>query len=454
MAYYSLKSYKLESSPWQIFCALSRRRKVFFLDSSLSRGQEGRFSFLGSDPFYVLRGEHPGIFNKLKVLLDRYKISAVGTDIPFLGGAVGYLSYDLGLRLEEKAAPRKKISAGAPGYYFAFYNQALIIDRAKERVYIFACGFPEKNPRMGRLLAEKNTALLEQALRSAKKISCLKKRAYSGQQAQALSSSFSRAGYIGAVKKAKAYIKAGDIYQVNLSQEFSCRSALSAREIYSRLRRLSPAHFSAFLDCGDFQILSSSPERFLQARGDFVTTRPMKGTRSRSRDRACDIRLKRELIQSRKDKAELMMIVDLERNDLGRVCSYDSVKAVSLRCLESYRTVYQTTATISGRLYPGKDRIDLLRACFPGGSITGCPKIRSMQIIEELEPHRRGIYTGCLGYLSFNRNMDLNILIRSIFKKGSRVSFAAGSGIVADSIPEKEYRETLVKARAMKEALL
>ncbi len=453
MAYYILKQYELRSSPWQIFSALSPGRHSFFLDSSLSRQAQGRYSFLGSGPFSILKGDKPGIFCRLADLLSRYKIYASRTDIPFLGGAVGYLAYDLGLRLEEKVIPKKKTDSPAPGYYFAFYNKALIIDHLKKKVYIFACGFPEKNRRLNRLLAQENAGSLAGTLACAEKYASGGKGVRSGLKPVVLSSSFSKNGYIAAVKKAKEYIKAGDIYQVNLSQEFSARSTLPAIDIYARLRRLSPAHFSAYLDCGVFQILSSSPERFLQARGRHVFTRPMKGTRPRARDKLSDIRLKEELIASRKDKAELMMIVDLERNDLGKVCSYDSVRVKRLRCVESYRTVYQTTAVISGKLYPGKDRIDLLRACFPGGSITGCPKIRSMQIIEELEPHRRGIYTGCLGYLSFNGNMDFNILIRSILMAGNKISFGAGGGIVADSLPGKEYEETLVKARAMKEAL-
>ncbi|MEW6171281.1 MAG: anthranilate synthase component I family protein, partial [Candidatus Omnitrophota bacterium] len=184
-----------------------------------------------------------------------------------------------------------------------------------------------------------------------------------------------------------------------------------------------------------------------------VMTSPMKGTRPRSNNNKKDNFLKKELLKSIKDKAELMMIVDLERNDLGRVCSYNSIKVNSLRNLEKYKTVYQTTATISGKLHPTKNIMDLLKATFPGGSITGCPKIRAMQIIEELEPHRRGIYTGSLGYISFTGDMDLNILIRTILKIKNQVYFQVGGGIVADSIAEKEYEETLVKAKAMKEAL-
>jgi para-aminobenzoate synthetase component 1 len=268
-----------------------------------------------------------------------------------------------------------------------------------------------------------------------------------------LSSNFTKEGYIQAIKKAKDYIRKGDIYQVNLSQRFKTQTTYLASEIYENLRKISPSFFSAFLDCGDFQILSSSPEGFLRLDKDYVLTRPMKGTRPRSLDKNLDKRLKKELLKSPKDKAELMMIVDLERNDLGKVCNYYSVKVESLRSLEEYSTVFQTTATIKGILHKDKDRIDLIKACFPGGSITGCPKVRAMEIIEELEPNPRGIYTGSLGYLSFSGNMDLNILIRTILKKEDKVYFGVGGGIVADSQPENEYAETLVKAKAMMQAL-
>jgi len=228
---------------------------------------------------------------------------------------------------------------------------------------------------------------------------------------------------------------------------------LSPIELYSSLRNVNPAPFSAYLDFGDFKILSSSPERFLTLRGSFVSTRPMKGTRPRSINLIEDKRLKEELLNSQKDKAELIMIVDLERNDLGRVCEYGSIKVTNLRNLEEYSKVFQTTAKVEGILHKDKDRIDLIKACFPGGSITGCPKIRAMEIIEELEPTKRNIYTGSLGYLSFSGDMDLNILIRTILLKGNKIYFQAGGGIVYDSDPEEEYQETLDKARALLETI-
>lgn len=470
MVYYILKSYRLKVDPFRIFEVLKRQRNCFFLDSSLNSNPLGRYSFLGIDPFYILEsknqpafakasagcppkrcesGQNP--FPKLREILGRYKISLPRNNLPFLGGAVGYLSYDLGLILEKKVNIKPKTDLGIPDCFFAFYNTVIIIDHLKKLLYIFSVGFPEKNYRLAKLLSESNFKKIYNLL-SKTEITQSYKKINKSQTAQ-LNSNFTKEEYLSAIKIAKEYIREGDIYQVNLSQEFMVESSLSSFEIYRRLRQISPSYFSAYIDVSDFQILSSSPERFLKLEGDTVTTRPMKGTRPRSKNRLKDSKFKKDLLASAKDKAELTMIVDLERNDLGRVCNYDSVRVSALRELEEYSTVFQTTATVEGRLHKDKDRIDLLRACFPGGSITGCPKIRAMEIIEELEPNRRSIYTGCLGYLSFSGGMDFNILIRTILKKDNQLYFGVGGGIVADSKPEDEYEETLVKARAMVEAI-
>jgi para-aminobenzoate synthetase component 1 len=451
MAYYTWKSYKLKNDPWEIFCALGGEKNLFFLDSSLSNTKLGRFSFLGFAPFRVLaiRDELP--FAKLREVLRQYQLKGLKTDIPFLGGAVGYLAYDLGFLLEKKVVPRPKSPVALPQAFFGFYNSVIVLDRQKRLLHIFCLGFPEKNYCLQKSLAGENLKKTIRLLAGARREERFPKAR--AKAATPLRSNFSRQDYLRAVRRAKDYIRAGDIYQVNLSQEFSAQTLHSAGEIYRRLRRLNPTPFAAYLDCLDFQVLSSSPERFLSLRGDLVTTRPMKGTRPRSPDQRRDRALRKALLNSPKDKAELVMIVDLERNDLGRVCSYNTVRASQLRQMEAYRTVFQTTATVCARLHKGKDGLDLLAACFPGGSITGAPKIRAMQIIEELEPHRRSLYTGSLGYLSFSGDMDFNILIRTILKKNNSVRFAVGGGIVADSSPESEYQETLVKARAMTEAL-
>lgn len=453
MAYCTLNSYKLKVSPLQIFDALKNERNLFFLDSSLNSNDSGRYSFLGIDPFFILetKGENP--FQGLRVLSERYKLALPKNYPSFCAGAVGYLSYDLGFLLENKLKKSRNDDLKIPECHFGFYNTAIIIDNVKRRLHIFTVGFPEKKYNLQKSLCDLNLKKIQKLLLKADYAALPVSRDRVSGNAAEIRSNFTKEKYLAAIKRAKQYIKEGDIYQLNLSQRFQAGTNLSGAEIYKRLRKLSPSFFSAYLDTGNFQILSSSPERFIKLCADKVVTRPMKGTRPRSVNKSEDRRLKNELIRSAKDKAELMMIVDLERNDLGRVCEYDSIKVSSLRELEEYSTVFQTTATVSGRLHKDKDRIDLLRATFPGGSITGCPKIRAMEIIEELEPDRRSIYTGCLGYLSFTGSMELNILIRTILKKDDKIYFGAGGGIVADSKPEDEYEETLVKAKAMRKAI-
>ena len=414
----------------------------------------GRYSYLGIDPVFVFRNNGQDPLKKIGKILEKYPMAAPKNGMRFLGGAVGYLTYDLGIQLEKKLKFSPKPGLGVPDCAFGFYNTVVIIDHFKRSLNICASGFPEKNYLTAKLLARENLKKMERIISQStdEKDGSLKNQQMVN-PAVDLKSNFSKAEYLRAVKRAKAYIRAGDIYQVNLSQRFQAKTNLSACQIYQRLRQINPACFCAYFDAGDFQILSSSPERFLSLEKGKVTTRPMKGTRARSANRKKDLLLKADLLKSAKDKAELVMIVDLERNDLGKVCSYDSIAVTNLRKLEKYNTVYQTTATIEGKLFPAKTAIDLVRACFPGGSITGCPKMRAMEIINELEPDRRSIYTGALGYLSFSGEMDFNILIRTILKKDKRIYFGVGGGIVADSSCEEEYEETLVKAKAMFEAI-
>jgi para-aminobenzoate synthetase component 1 len=255
------------------------------------------------------------------------------------------------------------------------------------------------------------------------------------------------------VRRVLEYIAAGDVYQVNLSQRFSSRGSFDPLELYLRLRDRSPAPFAAFLRWRDLAVVSASPEWFYQTRGDQIVTRPIKGTRPRGRTEDDDARLAAELAASPKDRAELTMIVDLERNDLGRVCRYGSVVVRDALRLESFAQVHHLVATVEGRLRPGVGPTDVLRAMFPGGSITGAPKIRAMQIIDELEPHCRSLYTGAIGYLTRGGSSAFNIAIRTILVEGDRASYQVGGGIVADSEPEAEYEETLAKGRALRAVL-
>ncbi|MBC8000992.1 MAG: aminodeoxychorismate synthase component I, partial [Opitutaceae bacterium] len=265
--------------------------------------------------------------------------------------------------------------------------------------------------------------------------------------ASAISSSLSRDQFLIAVDRAHRYIRAGDIYQVNLAQRLTATWSGSGWDLYQRLAAVSPAPFSAFVDCGDFQIASSSPELFLRLSGSHIQTRPIKGTRPRSADPVRDAQLTYELQTSAKEMAELVMITDLMRNDLGRVCEYGSIHVPELVRLERYPQVQHLVSTVEGRLRDDQTHYSAFASCFPGGSITGAPKIRAMEIIDELEPVTRGPYTGCIGYLGFNRESQLNIAIRTALCRDGLAHFHVGAGIVADSIPAAEYEETLAKAR-------
>ena len=262
-------------------------------------------------------------------------------------------------------------------------------------------------------------------------------------------SQFDRATYLATVGRVLDYIAAGDVFQVNLSQRFTAWGRPEPLDLYLRLKAESPAPFAAFLRWDDLAVVSASPEWFYQTRGDLIVTRPIKGTRPRGRDLDADARLAAELSASPKDRAELIMIVDLERNDLGRVCQYGSIRVRDPLKVESFAQVHHLVATIEGRLRPEIGPIDVIRAVFPGGSITGAPKIRAMEIIDELEPNRRSLYTGAIGYLSRGGSSAFNIAIRTILVEGERASFQVGGGIVADSDPEAEYEETLAKGRGL-----
>ncbi len=268
-----------------------------------------------------------------------------------------------------------------------------------------------------------------------------------------LRSNFTPEEYKRAVNKVREYIAAGDVFQVNLSQRFEADLEIPPFELYKRLRTVNPAPFASYLNLPGVAIVGASPERFLKVRSDLVETRPIKGTRPRGGDCIEDERLAYELIHSNKDRAENVMIVDLERNDLGRVCHYGTVKVTELAILETFPTVFHLTSTVIGRLRRGKSNIDLLKATFPGGSITGAPKVRAMEIIDELEPTKRSVYTGSIGYLGFNEDMDINIVIRTFLIKEGKAYFQVGGGIIYDSEPEAEYIETLDKARALIRAL-
>jgi para-aminobenzoate synthetase component 1 len=452
----------------QAFEAFKDRPFSFFLDSGMGPQRLGHYSLMGSDPFLIMRSRGRDInlirpdgekavsgnpFDVLGELLQEYKLDGNPTALPCVGGAVGYLSYDLGHFIEK--LPSKAVDdLQVPECYLGFYDAVAIFDNLEGRAYIASTGFPEK----GSNWQARAQARLEELKRRVVQAPRLEedKPSYLDQPASKqvnLRSNFTHEGYLEAVQRARDYIIAGDIFQVNLSQRFEADMPLPPYKLYQRLRKINPAPFASYLNFDGLAVVSASPERFLLLSGDCVETRPIKGTRPRGKDPARDEALARELVSSFKDKAEHVMIVDLERNDIGRVCRFGTVRVSELMALEKYATVFHLTSTVEGRLRPGKNAVDLLKATFPGGSISGAPKVRAMEIIDELEPTRRSVYTGSTGYLSFDGNLDLNIVIRTILVKKDKAYFQVGGAVVYDSDPEAEYVETLDKAKALIQAL-
>jgi len=438
--------------PIEIFDSIRNLPYSFFLDSAAEAGGLGRFSILGADPFLVFKSRSSHLvreyaggrvehssgnpFEALKGIFEKHAIPDRRCGLPFIGGGVGYFSYDLKSFLE-RLPDSSRDDLKLPDCIFGFYDAAVVYDHEKRKAYIAGLS--------GDALAGLKRKISAAARPQPQYVDRIR--------TPHLKSNFTKASYMAAVRAAKEYIRKGDIYQVNLSQRFEARSPVEPFELYKRLRVLSPAPFAAYLDLKDVVIASSSPERFLLKRGDYVETRPIKGTRPRGEDSWKDAALEKELLASAKDRAEHVMIVDLERNDLGRVSRYGSIRPSEFIILERYATVFHLVSTVSGRLKKDVSAIDCLTAAFPGGSITGAPKIRAMEIIDSLEPVRRGIYTGAIGYISFDGRMDTSIVIRTFIIKGDMAYFQVGGGIVADSEPEKEYEETLDKARAMMSAL-
>ncbi|MEF8788368.1 MAG: aminodeoxychorismate synthase component I, partial [Planctomycetota bacterium] len=416
------------------------------LESTLPGKQQGRYSILCWSPFKKLTVTRGGIlveyfrdggerrrsrrpFRVMSQEFSSHRLrKSAAPDLPFCGGVVGYFSYDLRHWIER--LPRRcKYDINAPHAVLCFYDHAVVFDHEEECTHWVALsGCTEEPP--------------DSVPETPEEVDVPGCR---------MESNFTRQEYMHAVRRAREYIAAGDIFQVNLSQRFSGQTSADGLDLYRRLRSHNPGAFAGYLKYPGLEIMSSSPERFLLLDGDRVTTRPIKGTRPRRPgDEEFNRRMVEELTGSEKDLAELAMIVDLERNDLGRACSYGSVTVDRHAEVERYSTVFHLVSTVSGRLHrPAHDEFSLLKGAFPGGSITGAPKIRAMEIIEELEPHARGPYTGSMGYISFHGRMDLNIMIRTAVKVGDRLHMQFGGGIVADSDPREEYMETLDKGRAM-----
>jgi len=449
---------------------------LVFLDSATDAEHLGRHSFLTADPWSAVRSKalltqqlvdgrwvrvEPDALTHARALLAPHAAEPLADLPPFQGGAAGYLGYDWGATLERVPRPRYDDYA-LPDVLLGLYDWVIAWDHPAGRAWVISTGIPERGTartdRAARRLTFVKERLTDRRIGgwadSNSTANRLSAPSYPVPGVPGVRSNFTREGYLDAVARVIEYIFAGDIFQANLSQRLEAPLAGTPLDLYRRLRRRNPAPFAAFLDCGDVVIASSSPERFLRVHdGRQVETRPIKGTRPRGVGPEHDAALALALAESDKDRAENVMIVDLLRNDLSRVCRPGTVRVPELFAIEHYATVHHMVSTVVGELAPEHDGVDLLRAAFPGGSITGAPKVRAMQIIAELEPTARGAYCGAIGYVSVTGALDTNIVIRTYLVLGRDVYFQVGAGIVADSDPEQEYRETLDKARGLVAAL-
>jgi para-aminobenzoate synthetase component 1 len=463
------------------------------LDSATDPEHLGRYSFLTADPATVVRsksvltqqrsaaGEWIRVagdpLTHIRALLAPHRAEPVPELPPFQGGAAGYIGYEWGATLERIPRPRYDDLA-IPDLMLGLYDWVIAWDHRTGRAWVISTGIPEQGTAreqraarrlefvMGRLAVRRlggwavrdiphsHLAAYPPNRLTGYPPNRLAAPSYPVPEIPGVRSTFTREGYLRAVARTIEYIYAGDIFQANLSQRLQAPLCEPPFELYARLRRTNPAPFAAYLDFGEVVVASSSPERFLRVHdGRLVEARPIKGTRPRGTSPEHDLLLALSLAESEKDRAENVMIVDLLRNDLSRVCLAGSVRVPELFALEHYATVHHLVSTVVGELAPEHDAADLVRAAFPGGSITGAPKVRAMQIIAELEPTQRAVYCGSIGYWSVTGTLDLSIVIRTCLALGREVYFQVGGGIVADSDPDEEYRETLDKARGLIAAL-
>jgi len=453
-------------TPVSAFLKIAEHSDYAFLLESVEGGEHiGRYSFLGKDPFLILRGrdatttiERAGVITDaeqpfietLRHLMNSFQSPFVPGLPRFTGGAVGYLGYDTAAWFEPTTrrdgdAPPDRDDAG-----FMLFDTVLAFDHVQHRILLIANARISGDEDLKSLyqFACAKIEFLESELERALSL----KRAAVGEPVT-LVSNMPQPAYEAIVKKAKDYIAAGDIYQVVLSQRFEAEVGVDAFTVYRALRHVNPSPYMFFIRMGDRSIVGSSPEMLVRVEGRHAITHPIAGTRPRGKSEEEDVRLGEELKRNEKERAEHVMLVDLGRNDIGRVCDYGTVRVPTFMALERYSHVMHLVSVVEGQLAEGRDRLDALVSCFPAGTVSGAPKVRAMQIINELEPTRRGLYAGAVGYLDFAGNLDFCIAIRSILLEGGKAYIQAGAGIVADSNPTAEYEETRDKARAMIRAL-
>lgn len=456
--------------PWDVARLLSGRPHFLFLDSALPSAL-GRYSFLCAEPFTWVTSRGTGIwrdgvrlpasdpFAVLADMVAAHPLSTLPHLPPFQGGAGGLLGYELCHHVERLPRPRVD-EFEVPDLAFGLYDWVIAFDHHADQAWLISTGLPETDPDRRQCRARQRLDHVRRLLakstpevRPAPTAPLVPVASYPLEGFPGLTSSYRREDFLATIAQGIEYVHAGDCFQVNLAQRLLHPAHVAPLELYRRLRERNPAPFAGYLDTGEYAIASASPERFVQLTNRRITTRPIKGTRPRGASPQEDRLRAEELLGSTKDRAENVMIVDLLRNDLGRVSVYGSVRVEAVCRLESYRTVHHLVSEVSGTLRPGLGPIDLLRATFPGGSVTGAPKVRAMEIIAELEPVSRGAYCGGLGYVGFDGTMDTNILIRTFTIGKGWIQFPVGGGIVADSEPQGEYAETLHKAEGLLRAL-
>ncbi|MFA5866424.1 MAG: anthranilate synthase component I family protein [Actinomycetota bacterium] len=436
-------------TPREAYRRLAARPDSFLLESAGGSPVISEYSMVGGDPIHVISTKGKDPFPELRAAVNRFSPGSLPIDLPFWGGAVGFLSYDVA-RYIERIPVLTDDDLKLPETTFIFPGVCLVFAHLTGKKYLIVNEVCGRNPRLS---LKKATARLEEARsRLAEEPTPAETCRPENNEVPVVSANMDNRSYERIVNRAKKYIFAGDIFQANLSVRFQVPAPADSFSLYDRLLKINPSPFSSYLDFGNWQLVSSSPERLVKLRDGLVETRPIAGTRRRGRDESEDDDLTADLILNEKERAEHVMLVDLERNDIGRVCRYGTVKPTELFTIEKYSHVIHIVSNITGEMDEGKDQFDLIRAVFPGGTITGCPKVRCMEIIEELEPTRRGPYTGSIGYFGFSGNADFNIIIRTFTVNGGEAYVQAGAGIVADSDPAREYYESVSKAAALLEA--
>ena len=439
-------------TPVSAFLKVNRGGRAFLLESVEGGQRLARYSFIGTEPYQVLTTESADDTDPLPRLaaeLNKYKLVPVSGLPRFCGGAVGYLAYEAVGRFEELPSPDSD-PLGLPESLFMFVDTMLVFDHATHKIKVLSHVHLNDDIEVAYQQAVDKINALVERLHQPMQTPQAKSDYVNGSQ---VSSSFSQEDFQASVNQIKEYITAGEAIQVVLSQRLARPTGAAPFDIYRALRTINPSPYMFFLDLNDFCIIGASPEILVRVEDGEVMTRPLAGTRPRGKTPAEDLALEKELKADEKERAEHIMLVDLGRNDIGRVSQAGSVRVSELMEVERYSHVMHLVTHVQGRMRPDKNAFDALRACFPAGTVSGAPKIRAMQIIAGLEPQKRGVYAGAVGYLSFSGNMDMAIAIRTMVVKDGVAYTQAGCGVVYDSLPEKEYEESMNKARALLKAI-